>query len=254
MILGIVQARLSSTRLPRKVLMPILGRPMLRRQLERLQRASRIDRLAVATSDQPEDQPLVEMCQDFGVECFCGSLDDVLDRFYRAARHYRADHVVRLTADCPVIDADLVNSVIDYYLSGDYDYASNVHPPTFPDGLDVEVMSFTCLEQAWRKAELRSQREHVTPFIWQQPDRFKLGNVTNDADLSNLRWTVDEVADFEFITGVYEALYPTDPTFSTAQILALLARHPELGELNSSFERNEGLKNSMAQDKARGPL
>lgn len=213
MMLAIVQARLSSTRLPGKVLRPILGRSMLWRQLERLEQLKNVDQTIVATSDLPEDRQLITLCRDFGVECYGGSLDDVLDRFYQAAGHYGADHVVRLTGDCPVIDPRVVDDVIDLYNSDDYDYACNTNPPTFPDGLDVEVMSFPCLETAWREAKLPSQREHVTPFIWQQPQRFKLANFTNDTDLSHLRWTVDEPEDLEFITVVYEALYPDDPGF-----------------------------------------
>ncbi len=248
MVLAIVQARLSSTRLPGKVLMPILGRPMLWRQLERVKLAKSIDRLIVATSDQPEDRQLVDMCREFGVECYCGSLDDVLDRFYQAARLYQADHIVRLTGDCPVADPQVIDAVIDCYRSGNCDYASNINPPTFPDGLDVEVMRFDCLEQAWREAKLPSQREHVTPFIWQQPQRFKLVNFTNDTVLSHLRWTVDEPEDFEFITKVYEALYPTDSGFSMLRILSLLEKQPRLCELNAGFERNEGFEKSIMDD------
>ncbi len=248
MVLAIVQARLSSTRLPGKVLMPILGRPMLWRQLERVKLAKSIDRLIVATSDQPEDRQLVDMCREFGIECYCGSLDDVLDRFYQAARRYQADHIVRLTGDCPVADPQVIDAVIDCYRSGDCDYASNINPPTFPDGIDVEVMRFDCLEQAWREAKLPSQREHVTPFIWQQPQRFKLVNFANDTDLCHLRWTVDEPEDFEFITKVYEALYPTDSGFSMSQICSLLERRPDLCKLNADFERNEGFTKSIMDD------
>ena len=248
MVLAIVQARLSSTRLPGKVLMLILGRPMLWRQLERVKRAKSIDRLIVASSDHPEDRQLVDMCREFGVECYCGSLDDVLDRFYQAARLYQASHIVRLTGDCPVADPQVIDAVIDCYRSGDCDYASNINPPTFPDGLDVEVMRLDCLEQAWREAKLPSQREHVTPFIRQQPQRFKLVNFANDTDLSHLRWTVDEPQDFEFITKVYEALYPTDSGFSMLRILSLLEKQPHLCDLNAGFERNEGFEKSIMDD------
>ena len=254
MVLAIVQARLSSTRLPGKVLMPILGRPMLWRQLERVKLAKSIDHLIVATSDQPEDRQLVSMCREFGVECYCGSLDDVLDRFYRAASHYEADHIVRLTGDCPVADPQVIDAVIEYYRSGNCDYGSNGNPFTFPDGLNVEVMSFDCLEHAWREAKLPSQREHVTPFIWQQPERFKLANFIHDPDLSHLRWTVDEPEDFEFITKVYEALYPDNPTFTMANILRFLEVRPELSDLNAGFERNEGFEKSLMEDKARANL
>jgi spore coat polysaccharide biosynthesis protein SpsF len=240
MVLAIVQARMSSMRLPGKVLMPILDRPMLWRQLERLGQATRIDRLVLATSDQSEDQPLVEMSREFGVDCYTGSLNDVLDRFYQAARRFQTDHVVRLTGDCPLIDAAVVDRAIEYHLAGGYDYVSNVHPPTYPDGLDVEVMRFEGLKQAWRESELPSQREHVTPFVY--------------TDLSQLRWTVDEPADFEFVTRIYESLHPDDPQFSTAAVLDLLQARPDLSELNRGFDRNEGLEKSIMQDKTRGSL
>jgi len=250
MILAVVQARLSSTRLPGKVLRPILGRPLLQLQLERLNQSRSLDQIIVATSDQPSDRPLVQSCRDFGVDCICGSLDDVLDRYYQAARHCGAHQIVRVTGDCPLIDPVVIDQVIAQHVSGDYDYTSNVHPPTFPDGLDVEVMRFSCLEQTWRQAKLPSDREHVTPFIWRQPELFALSNVTNETDLSNLRWTVDEAEDFEFVSRVYQALYLTDPSFSTTQVLAFVAAHPELSELNKQFERNAGMRRSIALDPA----
>ena len=254
MVLAIVQARVSSTRLPGKVLKPILGRPMLWRQLERLQSSVKIDQLMVATSDQADDQKLVTMCKEIGVACFCGSLNDVLDRFYNAAQSVGAHTIVRLTGDCPIIDAEVVDSVIEHFQKIECDYASNTNPPTYPDGLDVEVMSFNCLQQAWREAELPSQREHVTPFIHQQPERFKLANCVHHTDLSHLRWTVDEPEDFEFVTKVFEALYPENPTFTMANVLRLLEDHPELSSMNAGFERNEGMKKSLVEDKARGNL
>ena len=251
MVLAIVQARVSSTRLPGKVLKPILGRPMLWRQLERLKHANRIDQLLVATSDQPDDRQLVGMCADFGVACFCGSLDDVLDRFYKAALSVGADTIVRLTGDCPIIDAEVVDNVIEYFQKVECDYATNTNPPTYPDGLDVEVMRFDCLETAWREATLVSEREHVTPFIRSRPERFRLANIIHDTDLSHLRWTVDEPEDFEFVTKVFEALYPDNPTFTMANVLMFQEDHPELSDLNAGFRRNEGMKKSILEDKAK---
>lgn len=254
MVLAIVQARMSSTRLPGKVLKPILGRPMLWRQLERLQHSCKIDQLMVATSDQPDDRLLVSMCTDIGVACFCGSLDDVLDRFHNAALSVGADTIVRLTGDCPIIDAGVVDTVICHFQTTKCDYASNTNPPTYPDGLDVEVMSFDSLQQAWSEAKLPSQREHVTPFIHQQPERFKLANCVYHTDLSHLRWTVDEPEDFEFVTKVFEALYPDNPTFSMADVLWFLQDRPEISVLNAGFERNEGVEKSILEDKTRGNL
>lgn len=246
--LAILQARVSSTRLPGKVLMPILGRPMLLRQIERLQRCREFDRLVVATSTNASDTPLAVACRDWGVDCHRGNLDDVLDRFVDAARRYQPKTVVRLTGDCPLADPEVIDGAIKHFRQGGYDYVSNVTPPTFPDGLDVEVMRYSCLEAAHREAGLPSEREHVTPFIRANGSRFRIGCYDNDRDLSHLRWTVDEAADFRFVNAVYEALYPGNPAFTTADILALLDSREGLASLNSGIERNEGLIKSLRKD------
>lgn len=250
MILAILQARVSSSRLPGKVLKPLLGVPMLLRQIERLQKSHKINKLLVATSTEPSDDLIVKLCEEHGIACFRGSLNDVLDRFYQAAHEVNPEHIVRLTADCPLTDPALIDDVIDFCLDGDYDYVSNSVEATFPDGLDVEVFRFYCLELAWREAILPSQREHVTPFIHQQPLQFNIGLYKSPIDLSHLRWTVDEPKDFELATKIYEALYPTNPSFSTQDILKLLDEHPELAYLNTSHERNEGLKKSLLADES----
>lgn len=248
MILGILQARCSSTRLPGKVLLPILGKPMLARQLERLRLVRQIDKLVVATSLDPSDDMLAELCAQEGVSCFRGELDDVLSRFYHAAHPFQPKNVVRLTGDCPLADPELIDRMITFFLAGDYDYCSNCLEPSFPDGLDAEIFSFSCLENAWREAVLPSQREHVTPFINQQPLRFKLACMKSDTDLSHLRWTVDEPADFQLVTQVYEALYPQQPNFGMKEILSLLEERPQLLSLNGSFKRNEGFQKSLEKD------
>lgn len=248
MILAILQARVSSSRLPGKVLKPLLGVPMLLRQIERLKKSRKIDRLLVATSTEPSDDPIEKLCEENGIACYRGSLNDVLDRFYQAARGFDPEHVVRLTADCPLTDAKLIDDVIGFYLDGGFDYASNAIQATYPDGLDMEVFSFSCLERAWREAALPSQREHVTPFIHQQPHLFKIGHYKNSSDLSHLRWTVDEPKDFELVTMVYEALYPKNPDFSTQDILQLLDQRPELAHWNTAYQRNEGYQKSLEAD------
>ena len=249
MILGVLQARVSSTRLPGKVLMPILGEPMLLRQIERVRRATRIGRLLVATSSDPSDDAIEKLCRDNEVSLFRGSLDDVLDRFYRAAIPIAPDHVVRLTGDCPLADPELIDQVISFYLDGGFDYASNVVVPTFPDGLDVEVFRFSCLEQAWKEADLPSQREHVTPFIHRQPGRFRIGSFRGEKDLSGLRWTVDGPEDFELVTEIYASLYPGNRAFTTKDIFDLLGMRPELATLNACYGRNEGMNKSLAEDR-----
>ena len=220
--------------------MPILGRPMLERQVERLRRAHRIQTLVLATSTDKSDDPLAELAENLGLVCFRGSLNDVLDRFYLAAKQSCAPTIMRLTADCPLADPVLIDRVIEFFVAGEFDYVSSSLVPTFPDGLDVEVVRFSCVEEAWREAWLPSEREHVLPYIYEKPDRFKLGVFTSDVNRSHLRWTVDEPEDLELVTRIFEALYPTNPAFSTADVLALLERQPELARLNAHHVRNAG--------------
>ena len=231
-------------------MMPILGRPMLEYQLERLSRCASFERLVVATSSDPSDDVLAALCRDVGVDCYRGSLDDVLDRFLQAALPYAPDVVVRLTGDCPLADPSLIDEIVVRFLASDLDYLSNCAPPTYPDGLDVEVTRLACLKAAWTEAVLPSQREHVTPFIRKQPGRFRIGNHARSEDLSSLRWTVDEPEDFEFVREVYERLYPGKPDFSTDDVLALLRESPELKQFNARFQRNEGTRKSLLADAA----
>ncbi|MBZ5556407.1 MAG: glycosyltransferase family protein [Acidobacteriia bacterium] len=246
-ILGILQARASSSRLPGKVLKPILGRPMLLHQIERLRRARALDEIVVATSDEPSDDPIEALCASAGIRCFRGSLNDVLDRFYQAALPYRPDLVVRLLGDCPLVDPELIDRVVAFQQAGHYDLAG-ADMAMFPDGLDLDVIPFPVLEGAWREAVRPSDREHVSLFITRQPERYRIGLLENDVDLSHLRWTVDEPEDFEMVRRIYEALYPANPAFTTKDILDLLAKQPELSQLNRRFRRNEGLERSLAQD------
>ncbi len=242
---------MTSTRLPGKVLKPILGRPMLWRQLERVLRVPSIDKLIVATSDRPEDKVVGDLCEAFDVDCFFGSLENVLDRFYQAARRYHPAHVVRLTGDCPLSDPELIEHIIQVHIREGYDYTSNTIEPTYPDGLCAEVMRYFCLVEAWQEAKLPSEQEHVTPFIIKRPERFKFGSVKGQEDLSSLRWTVDEAEDFELVTRIYEALYPRNPRFTTQDILEFLDENPHLIQINSAFQRNEGYQKSLEKDKVR---
>jgi spore coat polysaccharide biosynthesis protein SpsF len=248
-ILAVIQARVGSSRLPGKVLMPIMGKSMLERQLERVNLCRRIDGIVVATSDGPEDEEIVAVCDDAGVEIFRGDLHDVLDRFYRAAKKYAPDHVVRLTGDCPLIDPALIDRLIDFYLSEPCDYASNCEAPTMPDGLDAEVMSFEALERAWQEATASSEREHVTPYIRSHPEKFKTRCYQYHKDLSHMRWTVDEPQDLEFVRQVYQRLYPSKPDFSFQDVLELLEDEPALCRINEGFRRNEGYERSLNNDR-----
>ena len=247
MIVGVVQARAASRRLPGKVLADLLGAPMLARQLERLGRARRLDRLVVATTGEPEDDAVAQAAREAGAEVHRGSVDDVLTRVLEAAG--AAEHVVRLTADCPLACPELVDRVVELHLSGAYDYTSNVHPRRFPDGLDVEVATFEALARAAREARRASEREHVTPFLWSRPERFRLGALVGERDLAHLRWTVDEPADLEFVRAVYGALHPLRPDFTTAEVLALVERRPELALVNRGIATNEGYARSLEEDR-----
>ena len=249
MILAILQARTTSTRLPGKVLKPILGHPMLSLQIERIQRSKKIDKLIVATSNNHSDNNIENLCINIRISCFRGSLDDVLDRVYQTAMQYKPEHIVRLTGDCPLIDPQIIDEVIDFCIKGDLDYVSNCVEPTFPDGLDVEVFKFSVLETAWKESLLPSHREHVTSFIHQNNERFKVGHYKNEVDLSHLRWTVDEPEDFEFVSQIYKELYPQYPIFITEDILELINRKPSLLGINSHVERNMGSKKSEEADK-----
>lgn len=249
MNLAILQARMSSSRLPGKVLKPILGRPMILRQIERIRQARWTDQLVMATSTDASDDILTDVCEAAGVECARGSLDDVLDRYYQVARKLAPQHVVRLTADCPLLDPDVMDAVIAFHLAGKFDYTSNaLDVLTFPNGLDVEVMRFECLERAWREARLPSEREHVTPYMYNHRELFRVGSYCGEQDLSHMRWTVDEPEDLEFVRRVYGELYPANPSFRMREVLALVGREPELSSINSRFHRNEGYKRSLAKD------
>lgn len=239
-VVAILQARMSSTRLPGKVLKPILGRPMLARQIERLKRCRNLDRLVVATSQGPDDDLLEQLCREEDVACFRGSLGDVLDRFYQCALQHHAGHVVRLTGDCPLADPELIDSLIEFYRAQNVDYASNCRPPTLPDGLDAEVIRFEVLAEAWREAVDPFEREHVVPYVVRRPERFRLANWCWSGDASNMRWTVDEPDDFVFVTRVFESLYAAKPNFGFRDVLDLVSRQPDLASINDRFERNEG--------------
>lgn len=228
MILGILQARMSSTRLPGKVLLPVLAQPMLARQVERLRRSHRIDQLVLATSTESSDDQLQQLAAHLDMPCARGPLDDVLERFHRAAEAHGGAHIVRLTGDCPLTDPDIIDACIAKHLQEGNDYTSNIDPPTWPDGLDVEVVAREALEIAWREAEEADEREHVTLYIRRHPERFTIDNLEADVDRSHLRWTVDEPEDLEFVRTVYETLYPAIPTFTTADILDLIEQRPEL--------------------------
>ena len=239
---------MSSTRLPGKVMEPILGRPMIERQIERLMRCRRVDQLIMATSNHPEDDVLAILCHSLGVPCFRGDLKNVLDRFYQAAKPYDPKQVVRLTGDCPLTDPNLIDDLIDHFLTSECDYACNCLDPTLPDGLDAEIFTFQALEKAWQEAFLPSHLEHVTPFIRSNPKRFKISSLKYPVNLSHYRWVVDEPEDLLLVRRIFDKLYVLNPNFGTSEILELFKQEPELARINAQFERNEGSKKSLDAD------
>lgn len=253
-VVAVVQARMGSTRLPGKVLVDIVGHPMLWHVVNRTYAARRLDQVVVATSDEPSDDAIAMFCAKSRFECSRGSACDVLDRFYNAAKHYGADVIVRLTADCPLIDPRVIDRVVDVYLEGNYDYVTNTLRYTYPDGLDVEVFSFDALQRAAQEARTPIDREHVTPYF-RTSGSYRLCNVESDVDLShrNLRWTVDEPADLEFVRAVYAYLWSERQLFGLDDVLQLLDQKPELTEMNRGIVRNEGYYRSLLAEPAIPP-
>jgi spore coat polysaccharide biosynthesis protein SpsF len=244
---------MSSTRLPGKVLLRTCGKPLLQHQIERVRHSREIDKLVVATSHHASDDAIASLCDEMGIPAFRGSLDDVLDRIVSAARAHRPDWLVRLTGDCPLTDPLVVDSVIQEAVGANADYASNALTPTFPDGLDVECVRFSALEDAAREARLASEREHATPFVYSHPERYTIRQVMSQENLSHLRWTVDEPLDFVFVTQVFEHLYAQNPRFEMRDVLALLKARPELGLINNGIVRNAGYQRSVARDRTGDP-
>lgn len=233
----IVQARMTSTRLPGKVLLPLAGEPMLTRLIERLRRVRRADGIVVATTTNTSDDPIAMLCEQLGVPCHRGSEHDVLSRYADAARLHGADVVVRITSDCPLIDPALIDQTIAAYDEGGSDYVSNMLPPTWPYGMAVEVFSAAALAQAHAEATQAAEREHVTPFLYWHPERYRLRNVASPVDLSQHRWTVDTPEDYALVGRLFDHLMPTHPHFTQADVLALLDQHPDWIAINQHIQQ-----------------
>lgn len=236
----IIQARMTSTRLPGKVLKTVMDKPLLEYQIERLKRIKAVDEIIVATTVNSTDEPIVDFCRKLNIAVYRGSEHDVLSRYYEAAVKHQADVVVRVTSDCPVIDSDLIEDIITYYnTSKKYDYVSNCQKRTYPRGMDTEVFSFKCLSEAFNQAEHLSEREHVTPYIYNHPDNYKLGDFKADQDYSRYRLTVDTMEDYELIKNILEYLYPTNPNFKLKDILYLLTQNPQWYLINAHVEQKK---------------
>jgi len=238
-IVIINQARMTSTRLPGKVLKEVMGKPLLEYQIERLKKVKLADELVIATTVNPADQPIIDLCRKLNIAYYRGSEEDVLSRYYEAAKKYRADAVVRVTSDCPLIDPAVVDLIIDTYIKncGKYDYISNTIERTYPRGIDTEIFSFAALEEAHSKAVLKPEREHVTLYIYSHPEKFKTFSVKYKKDESRHRWTVDTKEDFELVKTILERLYPYKKDFTMEDCLELIEKNPEIFNINQHIKQ-----------------
>jgi spore coat polysaccharide biosynthesis protein SpsF (cytidylyltransferase family) len=245
--IAIIQARMGSTRLPGKVLADVHGAPLLARMVERVRRAERVAGIVIATPAGPADEPVRELARHLGVRAFAGSADDVLARYAGAAARFAADPIVRLTADCPLIDPTVIDTCVERFQAAGCDYAGL--GGEFPDGLDTEVIAAGALARAADEARLPSEREHVTPYVKGHPECFRCVTVAFPERLGDRRWTVDEPRDLAFVREVYRRLYRPGHVFGWQEIEALLACEPELARLNAGIERNAGYRRSLERDR-----
>lgn len=247
-IICIVQARTDSTRLPKKVLRPLLNLPMIIQQLQRVSQCKRLDRLILATSDQQSDDTLAKTIKEYGFECFRGNKDDVLARFYKLCSELGLnddDIIIRLTGDCPLQGASIIDELIDFFIKRDIDYVANCIDPVYPDGFDTEIFNFKSLTQASIEAIKPSEREHVTPYIYNS-GLFKTANLQKEIKMNHLRLTVDEEDDFQLITSIFNHFGHN--RFTYEEIIRYLSRHQELTQLNAHIKRNEGYEKSLLED------
>ena len=246
-VTAIIQARMTSTRLPGKVLMEVIGRPLLSYQIERLHFSKRIDDIIIATTTNKEDNPIAKLAQREGLNFYRGSEDDVLDRYYQTAKKYNVKNIMRLTADCPLIDPDICDIIANVYFESGVDYIRTGE--TFAEGLDCEIISFNVLTKAWQESILNAEREHVTLYILNHPELFKIMVKENETDDSSYRVTVDEEEDFLVVKTIFENLYKGNNSyFNVKEIKSYLDAHPEVYRLSSNITRNEGLLKSLQDD------
>lgn len=256
-IVVIMQARSGSTRLPGKIMKKILGKSILQLQMERMLNAKTPSKIVVATTKNKIDDDIVNICKSNNYEYFRGDENNLLDRHYQAAKKYNAEVVVKIPSDCPLIDPKIIDRVISYYIDnqGKFDFVSNLHPATYPDGNDVELMPMKMLELAWKEAEKDYELEHTTPYFWEQPERFRIGNVEWESGLDysmSHRFTIDYPEDYDFIKRVFEELYPHNPTFSLDDIIYLLEQKPEIMDINRKYSGVNWYRNHLGELKTIG--
>jgi spore coat polysaccharide biosynthesis protein SpsF (cytidylyltransferase family) len=248
-IVAVIQTRASSTRLPEKVLLPLNGKTVFEIVHERVSSSKYIPVVVIATTTNPNDDKIFDLCKKKNIEVFRGSEEDVLDRYYQAAKKYGAEQVVRITSDCPLIDPDLIDKTIELHFNEGNDYTATAYVETFPDGEDMEIFSFDSLRDAWENATEGWHREHATKYITHGPKKFKIGNLVSEIDLSGKRWTLDEPNDYKFIKKIYDELGDKNHLFGIKEILEFLEKNPELEKINQHIIRNEGLLKSIEKEK-----
>jgi len=250
MIAAIIQARMASSRFPDKVMKIIVGKPMLWHQINRLRKSELIEKLIIATTDKIQDRIIIDFAKENNILYFAGSEEDVLNRFYYSAKKFKVETIVRITGDCPLIDPSLVDMIINFYLDNKNQYDIVHNGTTYPDGIvETEVFSFNILKKIWENAKLPSEREHVTSYIWKNPEMFRQATVENSKDLSYLRLVVDNEKDFKLVKIIFQNLYKEDEMFYLEDIVKFLNQNPELITLNSDTIRNEGYLKSISEDK-----
>jgi len=249
LIVAIIQARMGSSRLPNKVMKLIKGRPMLSYMIERLGFSKKINKIVIATSTSEKDDPIVDFCINENVLHYRGSEDDVLDRFYKTAKEFKAEIILRFTADCPLVDPVIIDELISLFINeGNMDHMNTGH--SFPEGADAEILSFSTLEKAWKDATLKTEREHVTTHIWSNPEKFNTKPFQYSRNLSKYRYTVDEEQDFKVVESIFNSLYKKNEIFFLEDIIEYLDSNPDVFKLNEGIIRNEGLFKSIEEEGA----
>jgi len=251
MIVGIIQARVSSSRLPNKVMLEVLDKPLLEHMIERVSQSKKLDKIIVATTTNHDDDVIEKICEKMNIQCFRGSEDDVLLRYKNAAEFVQATIIVRLCGDSPLLDSDTIDNVIESYLDGNYDFVNNLYPypRTFPDGISVEVFSSEILYETEKNAKKPSEREHVTFYMWMQPEKFKIHRVDLKDDFSKFRFNLDYKEDYYFIEKVFQKFLPENRFFNMKDIVSWLDKNPEIFNINSHIKPLQGWLKSFEKDK-----